>query len=225
VEVLVLSDDGFALIGESSATSEGVVVDKWEDNWGDSAVSNSQVVTSNKVFAVVSKNLVEVFDEVSQILDVVGLLLFAELLAHLVRVEFANKIISEVHSIVSDISELSIFGVHAVMFSEETKNGTWLVVVFSVLNPDWNLTVGELTSSFAWTEFFKANALVSVFDTFVSKEDSDFFATAVNTEVNEFWHLVSEDWLRIKIQTVGWLKPLLLFQVIIFFFKPADFIL
>jgi hypothetical protein len=28
VEVLVFSDDGFALIGESSATSEGVVVDK-----------------------------------------------------------------------------------------------------------------------------------------------------------------------------------------------------
>jgi hypothetical protein len=28
-----------------------------------------------------------------------------------------------------------------------------------------------------------------VLDTFVSKEDSDFFATAVNTEVNEFGHL------------------------------------
>jgi len=189
VEVLVFSNDGFALIREGGTTSEGIVVDEWENNWGDSAVSNGQVISSDEVFAVVSKNFVEVFDEVSQVLDVVGLFLFAEFLIHLVWVELSDKVIAEVDSVVSDVSVFSIIWVHAVLFAEETKNGTWFIVVFTTLNPDWELTVGELTGSLAWTEIFKANTLVSVFNSFVGKEDSDFFATAVDTEVNEFGHM------------------------------------
>ena len=138
------------------------------------------------MFAVVSKNLVEVFDEVSQVLDVVGLFLFTELLGTLVWVELANKIICEVNSIVSDVSSFNIFWVEPVLLAEVTKNCARLIVVLAVLHPNWDLAVGEFSGSLAWTEFFKANALISVFDSLVSKKDSDFFTATVDTEVNEF---------------------------------------
>ena len=122
VEVFVLGNDSFSFVGEGGSTSKVVVVDECENDCSDGKVSNGQVVAGDKVFAVISENLVEIFDEGSQVLDVVGLFLFTKLLSTLVWIEFAYIVVSEVNSVVCYVSEFSVFGVGSVKFAEVTKN-------------------------------------------------------------------------------------------------------
>jgi len=60
----VLSNNCFTLIAKSSSSCKTVIVDVREDNCSNRKVTNRQVISGNKVFAVFSKNLAKVFGNI-----------------------------------------------------------------------------------------------------------------------------------------------------------------
>ena len=74
------------------------------------------------------------------------------------------------------------------LFPEHAEYCTRLVVVFSILNPDWNLTIRELFANvLSSAKIDKTDSFIFVLNLFVSKENANFLSTGIQLEIDELW--------------------------------------
>lgn len=98
----------------------------------------------------------------------------------------------EIVGVVDDRVNLSrledAFGIVAMLSTNEAENGLGFVVVIAVLDPHWQLSVGELTGSLSGGPLIESDLFVLIFDLTVRKKHLDGRATSIKREVNEFGH-------------------------------------
>ena len=184
-EVREARDDFLSFFSKSCTTCKCIVVNIRENDSCCCKVANWDIVTCNP-FLSMAELFVKIFGKLSDGLFVVSLSLFAEVLLHLIWVKLWNEISTEVDDVISVIGFIVVSWIVSMLFSEKAKNGTWFVVLLSVGNPDWQLTVVELASSFAWSKLLKGESLIFKVSFCVRKKDSVLFTTAVDSEVNVF---------------------------------------
>ncbi len=117
-------------------------------------------------------------------------LLFVELfLLHdwqLDGVELANEVVDIVGKRVNVPGLQVVSWVVSKLLANKAEDGEGLVQVLAVVNKDWQLAVGELTSSLARSELLTCETFISPVGFGVGEGHASCFSAAIDSEVDNF---------------------------------------
>ena len=155
-----------------------------EESCTDCEVSCGQLVTSDEVFAVFLKMLLKESTHSCDVLLVLsnGFLILLPVVVG--RVEFSDEVVCIVDKSISLPSLQMVSGIVAELLANEAEHGNGLIQVLSIVYEDWQLTIGEFTGCFTWSELFSGDTFISPVSFGVSKSHADGLTTSGEGEVD-----------------------------------------
>ena len=122
--------------------------------------------------------------------QVAGIVILARLVKALFEENNADKFADEVVCVVDESIGLPhvvmLRGVVSELAAHKSEDRERLVVDVAVLDPDGNLTVGEVASGFCLSELLHRETLINVVSSGVGKHHASHLTATVETEVNKF---------------------------------------